>query len=221
MARSEDLIMMSPAELRGMTTKELRKVTQQLADAANKRIKRLLADETGSTSPILRKGKGGTIPYYSVAGKNTKEEIMNEYKRLRNVLRPGAKTSSVSAWKKEVKKIEQRVGRNLTPEEWSLYRRIEEEYGGQFPGGYDSNDVQRMIVSKADQGMSLQEVAESISRELSKAYETEQLQEVEFYDLEEFEPDVYMAPVERDERRNVSSNRSSGRSSGRKNTKKK
>ena len=146
MARSEDLIMMTPAQLRALTTKELRAVTQQLADAANKRIKRLLADEIGSTSPILRRGKGGEVPYYSVKGKTDRGDIMAEYKRLRNVLRPSAKTSSVTAWKKESAKITERAGGFMTFDMWAAYREIEGEYGGNFPGGYDSTEVQRLIV---------------------------------------------------------------------------
>ena len=224
MARSEDLIMMTPAQLRALTNKELRAVTQQLADAANKRIKRLLADETGVTSPILTRGKGGEIPYYSVKGKTTRGEIMSEYKRIKNVMRPGAKTSSVKAWKQEVKKIETRVGGRMTPEMWRAYRQLESIYGGQFPGSYGSDEIQRMLVQAGKAGMSMEEMIEKTSLELTKAYENGSFDDEDFYELDEFEEEFSgpnLVPVERKESGKVSGKGNSSKSKTRKNSKKK
>ena len=189
MANVQTLMKLSQEQLRSLSTSELRKITQQMADAGNKRIRRLMESEIGATSPVFSR-KGGEIPYYSVKGKTSRSEIMAEYKKLKNVLRPDAKTTSLSGWKKEVKKIEKRIGGQATPGMWKAYREIERMYGGQFPNGYDSTEVQRMVVQVMENtDGSFESIVEEISRRLNNAYESGILDEEEFFDLDEFEPE--------------------------------
>ena len=189
MARSEDLIMMTPAQLRALTTRELRAVTQQLADAANKRIKRLLADEVGRTSPLFARAQWeGKTPYYSVKGKTKRGEIMAEYKRLRNVLRPGAKTTSLKEWKKTSNDIYRKLGMRPTPAMWEAYRRLESVHGGQFPKGYGSEDVQRLLVKVQQNGYhSADDLYKWVEMALTEAYEHGQFSDDDGEDPFDFE----------------------------------
>ena len=194
MASVKTYIQMTQKELRDLSNKDLRSIVQQMADAGNKRIKRLLESEIGATSPVFSKN-GGEIPYYSVKGieigsEKERSELIAKYKKLKNVLNPSAKIYSVSAWKKEVKKIEKRIGGPATPDMWKAYREIERMYGGQFPNGYDSTEVQRMVVQVMENtDGSFESIVDEISRRLNNADETGILDEEEFFDLDEFEPE--------------------------------
>ena len=95
----------------------------------------------------------------------------------------------VDALEEEYKKLTERLGRAPDATFWKAYRGLLETYpGGSFPGGYDSFEVQRMMMNIASDGDWNDLLAKTI-RFLEGRYE-----EDEADDYEEF-----YEPVEDDE----------------------
>ena len=106
------LLQIPSADIDKMTEKELRATVQILASAANKRLKRLGATETGRMSPAYQSAmqrsytsaQGGK---FGTEGK-TRNQLRNEYKALKAFME--TKTGSVQKWNAYKKKVYERMG---------------------------------------------------------------------------------------------------------------
>lgn len=183
-----DIMSLNPQQIRSMSTQELRKVTQQLADAGNKRIKRLLADEVGIETRIAQKvlRESSGKPYFTIKGEKKRANIKAEFDELRQFLNPKRKQTSLRGWKKQVKEMEIRLGGSMTSEKWKVYRRIEGEYLGGFPSGYGSTEVQRLIARYNTNNPD--DIYENVMMELQNEYERTEEDERED---EDYFSDIY------------------------------
>lgn len=179
----QDILDLTPEQLRKMSTSDLRKVTQQMADAANKRVRRLAQDEIGRTSRLGAAAveKGLDKPYYSMKGLKARGDVRSMFNTLRNVMNPGKQIYNLRSWKNVVKQIEERIGGKLTPEQWKAYREM--EASGSFPQGYDSNDAQRMLIQIKNQGAddNMETYIEIMTERMQQVYEQQQREYNEMY----------------------------------------
>lgn len=97
------------SELKQWTIKEMKKEVSTRASAANKRIKNIEGAGLGSSAVTAAMNTGGK---FSVAGKNTMNELYKEYKRVSNFLNRADAT--VRGARSEVKRITERLGFNPT-----------------------------------------------------------------------------------------------------------
>lgn len=126
-ATLKDIQQTSTMDTNNMTTEQLRNLVGNAADIANKRIKRLQANEWGKNSIALQKWEAAGAKKFSTKGKN-EGQLKAEFKRVKNFLE--GKTGSVSGQRQERKRIEKMIGRKFkTPEEerkfWEGYRAYE------------------------------------------------------------------------------------------------
>ena len=173
---------------RHITTKDLRRMTQQLQDAANKRVKRMMEDPIGRQSIVAARAQEriarGQSGYFTMEGVKTREQLRNRFQELQRFLGPDRPGSSLTQFKKQYKKIEEKLGGAPTADFWKAYRQLARMYpDGNFPGGYSSEEVQRMLMKQMDQNRELtwEETVDTANRWLQGIYEEE-----ESADYEEF-----------------------------------
>ena len=173
---------------KGITSRDLRKMTQQLQDAANKRVKRMMEDPIGRQSIVAARAQEkiarGQSGYFTMEGVKTREQLRNRFQELQRFLGPDRPGSSLTQFKKQYKKIEEKLGGAPTADFWKAYRQLARMYpDGNFPGGYSSEEVQRMLMKQMDQNQELtwEETVDVANRWLQGIYEGE-----ESADYEEF-----------------------------------
>lgn len=186
----KDIRDFTPAEVRNLSDSELRKVTQQMVDAANKRVKRMVSDPTGTHSRLAERFRKETQSNRNLFGINrnmTRKEIKEQFDSLRGFFDPARKTNTLAGFKSFVKKVEERIGGTLTSEQWKAYRDLEKEWGNgeTFPKGYGSTEVQRMFVNTA---YNHDEAFEEVNRRLEKIDE-EQERAKQSYDTDFYRPE--------------------------------
>lgn len=173
---------------KGITSRDLRRMTQQLQDAANKRVKRMMEDPIGRQSIVAARAQEkiarGQSGYFTMEGVKTREQLRNRFQELQRFLGPDRPGSSLTQFKKQYKKIEKKLGGAPTADFWKAYRQLARMYpDGNFPGGYSSEEVQRMLMKQMDQNQELtwEETVDVANRWLQGIYEEE-----ESADYEEF-----------------------------------
>ena len=173
---------------KGITSRDLRRMTQQLQDAANKRVKRMMEDPIGRQSIVAARAQEkiarGQSGYFTMEGVKTREQLRNRFQELQRFLGPDRPGSSLTQFKKQYKKIEEKLGGAPTADFWKAYRQLARMYpDGNFPGGYSSEEVQRMLMKQMDQNRELtwEETVDTANRWLQGIYEEE-----ESADYEEF-----------------------------------
>lgn len=173
---------------KGITSKDLRRMTQQLQDAANKRVKRMMEDPIGRQSIVAARAQErierGQSGYFTMEGVKTREQLRNRFQELQRFLGPDRPGSSLTQFKKQYKKIEEKLGGAPTADFWKAYRQLARMYpDGNFPGGYSSEEVQRMLMKQMDQNQEAtwEETVDIANRWLQGIYEEE-----ESADYEEF-----------------------------------
>ena len=173
---------------KGITSRDLRRMTQQLQDAANKRLKRMMEDPIGRQSIVAARAQEkiarGQSGYFTMEGVKTREQLRNRFQELQRFLGPDRPGSSLTQFKKQYKKIEEKLGGAPTADFWKAYRQLARMYpDGNFPGGYSSEEVQRMLMKQMDQNQELswEETVDVANRWLQGIYEEE-----ESADYEEF-----------------------------------
>ena len=166
---------------KNITSKDLRKMTQQLQDAANKRVKRMMEDPIGRQSIVAARAQEriarGQSGYFTMEGVRSREQLRNRFQELQRFLGPDRPGSSLSQFKKQYKKIEERLGGAPTADFWKAYRQLARMYpDGNFPGGYSSEEVQRMLMQQMDRNAeaSWEETVDIANRYLQGIYEEEE-----------------------------------------------
>ena len=166
---------------KGITSRDLRKMTQQLQDAANKRVKRMMEDPIGRQSIVAARAQEkiarGQSGYFTMEGVKTREQLRNRFQELQRFLGPDRPGSSLTQFKKQYKKIEEKLGGAPTADFWKAYRQLARMYpDGNFPGGYSSEEVQRMLMKQMDQNQELtwEETVDVANRWLQGIYEEEE-----------------------------------------------
>ena len=183
---------------RNITTKDLRRMTQQLQDAANKRVKRMMEDPIGRQSIVAARAQEkiarGQSGYFTMEGVKTREQLRNRFQELQRFLGPDRPGSSLTQFKKQYKKIEEKLGGAPTADFWKAYRQLARMYpDGNFPGGYSSEEVQRMLMKQMDQNQELtwEETVDVANRWLQGIYEEEESADYEeFFTIDDDEEDL-------------------------------
>lgn len=96
-------------DFKAWTIQEMKKEVSRRASAANKRIKRVEEAGIGSSAITAVLNNGGK---FSVAGKNTMNELYKEMQRVTNFL--NMHNSTLGGARAEVKRISERIGFNPT-----------------------------------------------------------------------------------------------------------
>ena len=115
----KDVMAMTESQLMSYTPTQQREIVSRLASATNKRIRGL--EKKGYETPALLRiqRSGGNI---SVKGK-TGADLINEFNRAKRFMR--SESSTVTGWKKVVKRIEKDVKTNLMIDSESKLPNIE------------------------------------------------------------------------------------------------
>ena len=183
-------------DTKNITSKDLRKMTQQLQDAANKRVKRMMEDPIGRLSLVaeraeekIRRGQSG---YFTMEGVSSRAELRNRFRQLQKFLGPDRPGSSLKAFKKQYRRITRDLGGAPTSDFWKAYRELAREYpDGNFPGGYDSHEVQRLMMSYAEESSNWDEILQKAKEFLTKTYEEREGADYdEFFDVVDDEEDL-------------------------------
>lgn len=180
---------------KGISTKDLRKMTQQMQDAANKRVKRLMEDPIGAQSIVAARARerieAGQSGYYSMANIKNRDQLVARFKQLRSFLN-NSKTGSVKTFRKTYNQIVERLGGAPSSDFWKAYRELARMYpDGNFPGGYDSTEVQRMMIRYVETADSAEELVQRTLAALEERYlEQEEDDYEEFFDLVDDEEDI-------------------------------
>lgn len=183
-------------DTKNISSKDLRKMTQQLQDAANKRVKRMMEDPIGRLSLVAAKAEAkiarGQSGYFTMANISSRAELRDRFRDLQKFLGPDRPGSSLKAFKKTYERIKQDLGGAPTADFWKAYRELAREYpDGNFPGGYDSHEVQRLMMSYADESSSWEEILQKMKQSLTKAYEERESADYdEFFDVVDDEEDL-------------------------------
>lgn len=183
---------------KGITSRDLRRMTQQLQDAANKRVKRMMEDPIGRQSIVAARAQEkiarGQSGYFTMEGVKTREQLRNRFQELQRFLGPDRPGSSLTQFKKQYKKIEEKLGGAPTADFWKAYRQLARMYpDGNFPGGYSSEEVQRMLMKQMDQNQeaSWEEAVDVANRWLQGIYEEEESADYEeFFTIDPDEEDL-------------------------------
>lgn len=183
---------------KGITSRDLRRMTQQLQDAANKRVKRMMEDPIGRQSIVAARAQEriarGQSGYFTMEGVKTREQLRNRFQELQRFLGPDRPGSSLTQFKKQYKKIEEKLGGAPTADFWKAYRQLARMYpDGNFPGGYSSEEVQRMLMKQMDQNRELtwEETVDTANRWLQGIYEEEESADYEeFFTIDPDEEDL-------------------------------
>ena len=184
-----DILNMDWSDLNAFTNKELKQITSRLVSAANKRVRKLEQSELGTSSMAYQSvAKRGRL--FSVKGKNT-NQVRNEFKLVSNFLK--MKTSTVSGWKsyqKDVaKKMKSASGIDISKwsaenksKMWSVYRKFEEQHGGEFKKG-DSDRIIQYLMETLDktETMTEDELLDALDSEYEDMYEDQEDDDIDDY----------------------------------------
>ena len=150
---AKDFKGMSVQDIRGLNTQtlstsELRRATQKMVDAANKRIDRMLKDPAAKNFYWARKAAEEGGKAFSTKGRTTRAEVKAEFDKLRGFFDPAKQSTSVRGAAKIAKTFEEK---GLTKEQirssdfWAKARRMMEELKGQY-----SSDEVLLAVAEMD-----------------------------------------------------------------------
>ena len=176
-------------DTKNISSKDLRKMTQQLQDAANKRVKRMMADPIGRQSIVASKAQEriqrGQSGYFSMEGITSRAQLRNRFREIQKFLGPDRPGSSLKAFKKEYAKIKEKLGGDPSSDFWKAYRELARMYpDGNFPGGYSSTEVQRLLMSTMDSSDNWEDALDKTVRFMNGVYEEEEAQDYEeFFDI--------------------------------------
>ena len=176
-------------DTKNISSKDLRKMTQQLQDAANKRVKRMMEDPIGRQSIVASKAQEriqrGQSGYFTMEGVTSRAQLRNRFREIQKFLGPDRQGSSLKAFKKEYKKIREKLGGDPTSDFWKAYRELARMYpDGNFPGGYSSTEVQRLLMSTMDSSDNWEDALDKTVRFMNGVYEEEEAQDYEdFFDI--------------------------------------
>ena len=176
-------------DTKNISSKDLRKMTQQLQDAANKRVKRMMEDPIGRQSIVASKAQEriarGQSGYFSMEGITSRAQLRNRFREIQKFLGPDRPGSSLKAFKKEYEKIKEKLGGDPTSDFWKAYRELARMYpDGNFPGGYSSTEVQRLLMSTMDSSDNWEDALDQTVRFMNGVYEEEEAQDYEeFFDI--------------------------------------
>ena len=166
---------LTPTQYHNLTDKDIKQMIQTMADAANKRVRRLANAGFIFQHPMVRdyesrlKKNPDAVPFSIPKGKMERKAMRAQYERLRNFLNPDASKSgnTVKGWRKVEAKFIQEMGGDEAARKavkskrfWKLYRELEEMYNGQQVKGsrkrsYDSDQlIQNLIRDKYQKKMS-------------------------------------------------------------------
>lgn len=173
-----DALKLNPVQIRNMDDRAMKQMIQTMADAANKRVRRLRDADFLFEHPAVRKYEQAlkkdpnAIPFQvpKTPRKPTKEEARQyrtkmraTYERIKDFLNPDTTKSgnTVRGWRKVEAKFIQEMGGDEAARKavkskrfWKLYRELEEMYNGQRVKGsrkksYDSDQmIQNLIRDK-------------------------------------------------------------------------
>lgn len=168
----QDLLKMGYDEFIHLTESELRQVTGRMADAANKRLKRMGKTKTPATMQAERSGGK-----FSTKGKDM-DQLRSEYARVRAFLENP--TSTKKGYEKTKKDVEDEAGGGeKIPQEsmeafWDVYRRLSEidPKFKMMPPSDRIRAVQREMEAHPDQ--SVEQHMKNIQREMEAEYERQQ-----------------------------------------------
>lgn len=143
---------------RGLKEQELRRQVQQLADAANKRVRRMQQSGLLSAAEAGRQKSGGGM--FSTRGKNY-NQLQAEFKRAKEYLQ--AKTSTIKGvrqFQKEVlQETNKRLGSDMTQQQASSFWQTMKKVMEQIPqttlqqAGLTSYDVQKRVYEMMEAGI--------------------------------------------------------------------
>lgn len=176
-------------DTKNISSKDLRKMTQQLQDAANKRVKRMMEDPIGRQSIVASKAQEriqrGQSGYFTMEGVTSRAQLRNRFREIQKFLGPDRPGSSLKAFKKEYAKIKEKLGGDPTSDFWKAYRELARMYpDGNFPGGYSSTEVQRLLMSTMDSSDNWEDALDKTVRFMNGVYEEEEAQDYEdFFDI--------------------------------------
>ena len=183
-------------DTRKISSKDMRKMTQQLQDAANKRVKRMMEDPIGRLSIVASKAQEriarGQSGYFTMEGITSREQLRDRFRDLQKFLGPDRPGSSLKAFKKEYAKIKEKLGGDPSSDFWKAYRELARMYpDGNFPGGYSSTEVQRLLMSTMDSSDNWEDALDQTVRFMNGVYEEEEAQDYEeFFDVVDDEEDL-------------------------------
>ena len=174
-----EIVALSNREIRSMIRNDpsgARRMIQQLADAGNKRIARMLGDAKGRYSPMAQKAMDKEGPFFSVKGVKDKDTLYNKFQETKRFLDPSKPSHTLKGWKGIVARTEEKLGFQTSKKFWDLYRSYEKSHKGQFPAGMDSTTVQRALgkIRKGRSKLGKKELYKLVDQELVKQYEDEQ-----------------------------------------------
>lgn len=166
----QDLLKMGYDEFIHLTGSELRQVTGRMADAANKRLKRMGKTKTPAVMQAERSGGK-----FSTKGKDI-DQLRAEYARVRAFLENPSSTKK--GYEKLKKEMGNEVGDEIPQERaegfWDVYRRLSEidPKFKKLPPSDRIRAVQREMEARPDQ--SVEQHMKNIQREMEAEYERQQ-----------------------------------------------
>lgn len=191
-----EILALTPGEIRVLSDSQLRRYTQILADAANKAIRRMAADPATSGNyrveqyKELQKLTGSRPVFFSTKGKTRRSEIKSVFDAVRDFHK--AKTNTVSGFKKRQKAIEKRHGFAPTPDMWKAIRQLMAEFGGTVSGFGSEEAIQMVIAIDKNGTMPFEDIVAEAEKILSKAYEDQYDDEGEEDDEDDFDWSDYL-----------------------------
>lgn len=174
----QEIADMSPDKFNKLSQSDLKKYTQILASAGNKRLKR--AQQQGFTSPsieaVQQRGK------FSTAGKNV-NQLRNEFMRAKRFME--SKTGTLSEFKKfrseSIQALNEKAGINITPAQFDKFWRAYEELKKQNPSlaakGLKYAVLEEIDkLQKDDRNIDVDNIVNTIQNNLNQIYENQQEQ---------------------------------------------
>lgn len=185
MAQTLNVNGMSIEDIRALNTRtlsdaELKAAANRLNSAANKRIRRMMADEYGRNNPAFDKLDVKDGKAFSTKGLKTRAQIKAEFDRVRSFLDPSKKSHTVKGWRKIVTKMKKKglTEEQLTsPEFWAMFRYFFNQY---VPNTYDSDTLLLMMQAGNARGI---DSYDDMKAWLNGGYERQQEEEKYFEDL--------------------------------------
>lgn len=189
----EQILHLTPLQMKRTSTKQLRVNTQQLMDVTRKRVQRLMKDDFGKYSPAVRDlaqafgvDSKGKINLSTKALRNqTRAQVKNTFNAVRKFLRD--ETATVRGMKKNVAITEKRLGTKFTSgtqyaDFWSAYHDAEAAWGGFVKG--ESTEAQVLLNNIIEQNddKGLNEVVNEFLERFSGIYEEQAANERDMYE---------------------------------------
>lgn len=166
---------------RNLSDAELKAAANRLNSAANKRVRRMMADEYGRNNPAFEKLEVKDGKAFSTKGLKTRAQIKAEFDRVRSFLDPSKTSHTVKGWRKIVTKMKKKgvTEEQLTSHEfWAMFRYFYEMY---VPNTYDSETLLRMVQAGDARGI---DNYDDMKAWLNGEYEERQQQENYFGDVD-------------------------------------